>query len=376
MIVAAALVPAGAGAGVRPEARYGNRADPLLAPRYKVFDVAWRQALTERGLLEYAPQEVAGPAVDDLTGEVVVATRDGRLRLLTNTGREIWSVEMGTGPTSAPAMTEEAIFVGGTDGSFHAFDRFDGTELWSTFLGAAVLERPVVAEGKIFVGTDHDAVHALDPATGGEAWVYRRDTVGTLTIRGGTGVGFGDGKIFAGFSDGAIVALGPADGRLIWQAPLGEESVDKFPDADAAPVFKDGNVFVTVFNEGTYALEANSGRVKWKADTRGATSLALSDDVLLVGGTSAWGLDPATGAVAWRIDLGKGYTNRPVPVRKLVVLAGSAGMIFAERETGKPLRVFDPGSNFSSAPAARGREVFALSNLGYLYALETVVGTP
>ena len=99
----------------------------------------------------------------------------------------------------------------------------------------------------------------------------------------------------------------------------------------------------------------------------------LTGDLLFVGGSDAWALHAATGAVAWTVDLGKGWSTQPLVVGKLVVLSGAPGMLFVDRESGRPLRVFDPGSSFASPPAARGDDIYALSNLGYLYALRTAV---
>jgi len=369
----AVALAAGAADAQRVPFSYGKRGDPLLEPRFKVFDIAWRLPLVERQILAYRPRELAGPAVDELTGEVVVATSDGRVRLLTSSGREIWESSIGAAATGTPLLTDMAVFVGAADGALHALARFDGAELWSSFLGAEVVERPVAVGGTVFVGTDHDAVHALDEASGEARWVYRRDPGSTLTIRGGTGVSEGDGRIYAGFSDGAVVALAPDDGRILWQAPLAAGDLDKFPDSDAVPVYRDGTLYVTVFNEGTYALDATNGRVRWQASTRGATSLRLDGDLLLVGGSDAWALDAATGALAWTVDLGRGWTTQPLVVGKLVVLSGAPGMLFVERDSGRPLRVFDPGSSFASQPAARGNDIYALSNLGYLYALRTAL---
>lgn len=372
LLVAAAAVATEA-AAQRPSVPYGRRSDPLLEPRFKVFDILWRERLVAPQLLEYQPAELAGPAVDDLTGELAVATRDGWLRLLTTTGRQIWEARLDVPAVSTPLLADDAVYVGGADGSLHAFARFDGTKLWSVPLGGAVLEPPVLDEDRVLVGTDHDAVHCLSAEDGSSRWVYRRDTVKSLSIRGGTGVSLGGGRLYAGFSDGAVVALSPEDGRILWESRLASGLVDKFPDSDAVPVYRDETVYATVFNEGTYALDAATGKVRWKADTRGATSLALDDDLLLVGGSGAWALDPATGAGKWSIDLGRGWSARPVAVARMVIFSGSPGMLFAERETGRPLRVFQPGSGFSSAPAARGREIFALSNRGYLYGMRAAV---
>lgn len=348
---------------------YGKPSDPLLESRFQVFEVEWRHHLVERQLLEYAPQELAGPVVDDLTGEIVSITRDGRVRLFTSTGRLIWENSIGAMPTGTPLLTDLAVYVGATDGAIHAIARFDGEVMWSARVGAAVVETPAVSGGRLFVGTDQDAIHAFDEETGENLWVYRRDTGATLRIRGGSGVSVSDGRVYAGFSDGAVVALAPRDGRILWEAPLGAGSVDKFPDSDATPVQRGDTLFVTVFNEGVFALDAATGRERWRADARGASSLTLDGDLLLVGGGGAWAFRPDTGTQVWRVDLRRGWTSQPVVAGELVLLAGAPGLLFVERGSGRPLRVFQPGSEFSAPPSVRGRNAYVLSNLGFLYAL-------
>lgn len=344
--------------------------------RFRALRVDWQRSLTEREILEYRPRELAGPAIDKASGDVVVGNRRGLLQLVDARGRQIWENRLGAGPVGMPELTEEAVFVGDADGKFHGIDRFDGTLLWSKNLGGQALARSASREDAVFVGTDHDAVHALDPATGDTLWVYRRSTPAALSIRGGTAVTLVEERLFAGFSDGALVALDPSDGRVLWQTPGAGSSLEKFPDSDAAPIVHEGIVYATVFNDGVQAYDAATGKQRWRVDAQGAASLAISGDLLLVGGAGrAMGIKLSSGAVEWSIDLGKTYVTKPVVAGRMALLAGPQGILLVSADTGKPLGRFAPGSGFSAPPAAKGSDVYALSDLGYFYKLELLAGS-
>ncbi len=341
-------------------------------PLLDVYDIERQVRLVERPILEYAPRERSGPAIDDLTGDIYVGTRDGVLRALTRDARELWRTDFPAALTSAPTVTDDALYIGAADGRLHAIDRFSGERRWSRFVAAEVIERPVAQGAWVFVGTDHDTVQALDAGSGEVKWTYRRDTPAGLTIRGGVGVALAGDRLFAGFSDGVLVSLGANDGRLIWEARLAG-ALKKFPDVDAVPVVRDGRVYAASFAGGVFALDAATGKELWRTEAPGAVALGTDGELLFVGGdTTARALRLADGVPVWAVDTGDVATGAPVLVGSMVVFPSPAGLLFADKATGRPLRTFQPGSGFSVSPAVQGRTVWALTNLGTLYRLRTV----
>ena len=341
-------------------------------PLLDVIDVEAQLPLVDRMMLEYQPRERAGPAIDVTTGDVYVGTRDGVFRALTADANELWRRSFPVPLTSTPVLTDEAIYVGAADGRL--LDRFSGEVRWTRSVAAEVFERPVATGSLVFVGTDHDTVQALDTATGEVRWSYRRDTPEGLTIRGGVGVALAGDRVFAGFSDGVLVSLGATDGRVIWEARLAG-ALRRFPDVDAGPVVRDGRVYAASFTEGVFALDAASGKQLWRAEAPGAVSLLLHDDLLFVAGAgAARAFRASDGGFAWKIDTGDVATLSPVVVESVVAFPSSAGLLLADRLTGRPLRTFQPGSGFTAPPAARGRTLWALTNLGTLYRLRMVAG--
>lgn len=331
------------------------------------------ERLVERKILEYRPRELAAPALDRDTGDLMVGTRDGWVRLFDRRGRPIWYRELGVAPIGMPLLTFDGAFVALADGRLVALDRFSGQVLWEQQLRAQVLNQPVEQDGVLFVGTDHDSVHALDAETGDPLWVYRRSTPSRLTIRGGSGVSVEDGRVFAGFSDGTLVALDVDEGRLLWQTGIAPGSVERFPDVDASPVVAQGMVFATIFNDGVLAFEQESGKVRWRADARGAHSLTVEGDKLLVGGAErVRAFDLRTGGLEWSTSIGKTWVTRPVVAQKVAFFAGPEGLHMVDLSTGKPLSLFQPGSGFDTPPVTDGERLWLLSNLGTLFTLRVV----
>lgn len=344
----------------------------VRGPLLDIYDIEAQLRLVERPILEYAPREISGPAIDSFTGDVYVGTRDGVFRSLTAGGVELWRTNLPAAPTSTPALTDESIYLGVADGKLHALDRFSGETRWAQPVQAAVIERPVARGAWVFAGTDHDTVLAFDAATGEVKWTYRRDTPEGLTIRGGVGVALDGERLFAGFSDGTLVALGATDGRVLWEARLAG-ALARFPDVDATPVVRDGRVYAASFATGVFALDAETGRELWRADGAGTTGLLLDGDLLFAAGAGkARALRPLDGAVAWTVNTGDVATGQPVIADGTVAFPSSVGLFFADRNTGQPLRTFQPGSGFSTTPAVRGSTVWALTNLGTLYRLRMV----
>lgn len=343
---------------------------PSQRARHSVVQVERKRELVERGLLEYAPTEIAAPTVDPFTGEVFVGTRDGWVRLFDRVGRVVWRRELGARPTGPARLTDASIFLGTADGKLVALDRFSGETRWSIQLRAQVLSLPAEDFGVLVVGTNQDTVQAFDAETGDALWAYRRSAGMHLSIRGGTSITLNEGRVFAGFSDGSLAALGADDGRLLWQTATAPASVRRFPDSDAAPVVRDGVVYSTVFNDGVYAFDADTGKIRWRHDAAGAHSLALEGSTLLVGGARrALALDADTGARIWAVDLGSSYVGQPVVAKRVVFLAGPEGLRMVDWKTGRPLGRFQPGSGFGSSPVPVAEGVWAVSNLGNLYEL-------
>lgn len=142
------------------------------------------------------------------------------------------------------------------------------TPVWAVDIGEGDTRRqrlnvdPVVAEGRVFtVSSDHQ-VRAVSTA-GAVLWSYDLTPLrdGPQQAQGG-GLAYADGRLFVASGFGTLTALDPATGREIWTQRLGNT-------ATGAPTARDGVVYVVSGDEIGWALEADTGRVRWQIEGTG-----------------------------------------------------------------------------------------------------------
>lgn len=135
--------------------------------------------------------------------------------------------------------------------------------LWSANIGAGdgrrvrITADPVVAGGRIFTLDALARVSAVSTA-GQVLWTRDLTPPGQSgkSISGG-GLAFGDGKLFVVSNFGTISALDPATGGVIWQQRLDAPTT-------ASPSVHDGLVYVVAGGEVAWAIETDTGRVRWQ----------------------------------------------------------------------------------------------------------------
>jgi outer membrane protein assembly factor BamB len=129
----------------------------------------------------------------------------------------------------------------------------------------AVYGEPVVDGGRIYLTTYDGGVFALDQATGKPIWrVKGSDLSGNIV--GGAAVG-ADVVVF-GTTDGHVYAVKKADGSTADGWPRG--GVDAGAGVWAAPVIKDGAVFVATMAGDLRAWNLADHAEKWKFKASGA----------------------------------------------------------------------------------------------------------
>ena len=140
--------------------------------------------------------------------------------------------------------------------------------LWAVSIGAGDGRRqrlnadPVVAGGRIFTIDSQHVVRAT--STAGEVlWSHDLTPLREKNYQAqGGGLAFGEGRVYAASGFGTLTALDPATGKEIWTQRLGNT-------ATGAPSLRDGVVYVTAGDETGWALEADTGRIRWQMDGTG-----------------------------------------------------------------------------------------------------------
>jgi outer membrane protein assembly factor BamB len=350
-----------------PAAPTGLSARLPPAPQ-RVFSVAWQRQLVVPRLLEWRPRELGGPAVDRVTGTVVVGTRDGWLHAYDPEGARLWDFET-TGTFDAPPRIDgDAVYCGSSDGRLYAIELATGKLRWKYEAQEEVGTTPVVAGGVVLAMTLQDSLIAVDAKTGTWKWHHRRETREGFSIRGAAAALTAGGLALGAYSDGTVAALDLLTGAVKWERKVAPAA--DFMDVDGLRV-QGGRLYAAAFSGAVYGLDVETGRQEWELKTPGATRLALGGGLLVaVTTTQVIGVAPQDGTVRWTLPLGGVPSGDPVVASGIAVVPNTKGLLWIDAASGRLVRVFNPGTGISATPAWNGRRVYVLSNGGDLFALD------
>jgi outer membrane protein assembly factor BamB len=241
---------------------------------------------------------------------------------------------------SADAACEDWPQFRGPTGQGHSTERglpLDWSEsrnvVWKTPVPGAGWSSPAIAGGRVWLTTavgDSLRAVAFDQASGREVVnveVFRTDRSGHVNPKNNraspTPVVDGD-RVYVHFGADGTAAITPA-GEVVWRTRLRYESQH---GAGGSPVLHDGLLIVNCDGDAgdafVVALDARTGKTRWKTPRRAPAAQAYStplvirsgdrEAVVSVGAFRASAYDPATGKEIWRVSYGDGFSNVPRPV--------------------------------------------------------------
>jgi outer membrane protein assembly factor BamB len=182
------------------------------------------------------------------------------------------------GRFSGPAaVVDGTVYASSWDAGVYAVDAATGEKRWRYDVRTAAPvgfepEAPSVADGTVYVPVGGAGVHAVDAVTGDLRWRFRRG------LGGGGSLAVADGSVYAssarvvrGDTVGTLYALDADTGGVRWRHPW---------DSGQPLSVADGRVFVqNTF--GLSALDTGTGRELWRIADVGA-GVAVTDGALFV----------------------------------------------------------------------------------------------
>ena len=271
---------------------------------------------------------------------------------------------------------------------------------WKFRAGAAIVSSPAVSGGVVYFGSGDHHVYALDERTGALRWKFA--TGGRVSaspaVAGGT--------LYVGSFDGNFYALDAASGSLRWKfatqgerrfsgrhlhgaQPAAEVMPDPFDLFLSSPAVQANTVYFGSGDGNVYALQADSGTLRWKFHTDNVVhaSPAVAQGTVYVGSWDSYfyALDAASGKERWRFKTGEdpkinnqvGIQSSAVVAEGLVYFGCRDSHLYAlDANSGAERWAFDnKGSWVISSPVVRGGTLyFATSDTATVHAVDARTG--
>jgi eukaryotic-like serine/threonine-protein kinase len=298
---------------------------------------------------------------------------------------------------SSPAVDGSTIYVGSTGGFLYAVDRATGTEKWEFETKSRIASSAAVANGLVYFGAYDSNFYAVDAATGKLKWKFETGGERQFTAQHLHGMqpasqimpdpwdcylsspAVWNGAVYFGSGDGNVYALDAQTGALKWRFKTGDV-------VHASPAIADGMVFIGSWDSYFYALDAATGAEKWRFKT-GEDAVAhnqqgIQSSAAVVDGTVYFGcrdshlyaLDEKTGEKKWAYATGGTWVlNSPAVSQGKVYFAVSYGgkLFAADAKTGGIVYSVDfKGWPVYSSPAIAGHMLYVGSTAGTMNAVD------
>ena len=353
----------------------------------------------------------------------------GHLALAENPSK-VWSAQIAGSSdrerlAAAPVVGAGKLFVEGTDGTIHAFDKNTGARLWtrrdedmtkdqapSAFGGGVSYEAgklyatngvgevtalnaetgevlwkvtpagplrgsPTIAFGQLFVMTQDNQIIALNISDGSLVW----DESGSTTQSGVFGVAApaaGQGTVIAGYSSGELSAYRYENGRTLWSDALARTNISttvgSITDIDADPIIDSGRVYALGQGGRMAAYELLTGQRIWELNLAGISTPAIAGEWIftLTDDARLLAIARSSGRVRWITQLQR-YRDEEDKKGPIFwtgpVLAG--GQLWAASSRGEVWKI-SAGEGSASLFADLGQPVSLAPVVadGYLYILD------
>lgn len=273
-----------------------------------------------------------------------------------------WKFQAGGPIFSSAAVVDGVVYIGSDDGFLYALDEAAGTLKWKFETQGRVAASPAVHDGVVYFGSYDGAFYAVDATSGKEKWKF----------------------------EGAFERRFAAPG-IHGNLPAHQVIPDAWDFYQSSPVVDRGRVYFGSGDGNVYALDAESGALRWKFHTGDVvhSSPAIADGTLYIGSFDTWlyAIDAERGTERWRFKTGEdpvrynqtGITSSPVVAGGTVYFGCRDAHVYAvDAATGKQKWAYYTDQGWVSAtPAVRGNTLFVGSGSSLkMFAFDTATGTP
>jgi len=295
-----------------------------------------------------------------------------------------WTFPTGDGIVSSPVHKDGVIYFGGDDGNIYAVDAADGRQRWKRKTDGPVPATPAIDGDTLYVGSYDGKFYALDARTGALRWKFTTEGERRFEAKGLHGMlpknqtiadafdvflsspVVAAGLVYFGSGDGHVYALDAQSGDMRWKFRTGDV-------VHASPAYADGVVFFGSWDSYFYAVDARTGQERWRFhggedqvihnQVGFQSSPAVIDGVVYTGcrDSNLYAIDAFTGKEKWRWNAsGSWVISSPAVAKGKVIFGTSDSSLYlvVDATTGKPTVEIQGNAYTFASPAVAGSVVF------------------
>lgn len=286
-------------------------------------------------------------------------------RVAADSGKLLGSYHLKVNLTTGISENKETIFVPDSSGSLLAINKETGKLIWSKQLGGQILSRPLVTpENILIVTTTSGGIIALNSKNGEIIW-YQEQPIPDQTLHL-TGRPILAGKyLLTGFANGTLVCFLVKTGEIVWQYQLAnyQDSKERFTDLVSQPLVKENIVIAGDYQGSLVALRLHSGRLIWRHRIASFQNMALSEKQFYVVDrfSDIWSFNIENGLMIWHQNLlqGRKITGVNLFGNNLIAADRFGYVHLLDPKTGQLLgRERLSKNGFLSQPIALGNRIY------------------
>jgi len=271
-----------------------------------------------------------------------------------------WKFTTGDRVFSSPVASGKVLYFAGDDGKVYAVDTENGRQVWKHATGGPAPSTPAVDGGSVYVCSYDGRLYAFNAQSGALKWKFATGGERRFEAKGIHGL-----------------------------QPKNQTIVDQFDVFLSSPVVIEGTVYFGGGDGNLYAVDANSGELRWKFQTGDVvhSSPAYADGALYFGSWDSrfYAVDAVTGKERWRFQAGEdplihnqvGFQSSAAVVNGVVYVGCRDSNLYAlDAATGKEKwRFNNEGSWVITSPAVKdGKVFFATSDSSLYRVVDAVTG--
>jgi len=309
--------------------------------------------------------------------KIFVASKEKNLYALNQfTGELLWTQPVKEAIICTPAVEEKKIYIGCEDGKIFAIDNDKGGVCWyydaEVEIGGSILSH----DGKVYVPLKQGRIIVLNSAKNGSmVWCFPhrksepiREIVSSPSLCNNI-------LIFAS-TNKTVYALQATDAKLLWKHQM------KSPVIASCAINK-GSVYLIDRGGNMAALDLKTGHDRWAGvvELPGpfTASPAVKDDMVVIASQrgTVYALNPNTGGIKWETSFNsntifEAINSSPVLTRDKVIVGTDGGSLYIlEQSDGRSIWQFRSDSWIWASPAVSHGYVYITSNDGHIYSFSS-----